>query len=123
MKESLIVNSLFLRIVKKCLQNILLFIAVITVLGHSTFPHRHADEGDAIEQHHHDNNTNNDHNDNNSDSDHNIFSFAQLDNNFIPVQSQTCSLELPVIYLITRVIVYHFNVLLKQEKLHFGYYQ
>jgi hypothetical protein len=106
--------------VKKCLQHILVLIAAITVVAHSTVPHHHFGQEEVYE-HHDDSNNDNHHHD--SDNDHNIFSVAQLDNNFIPVKSQASGFEPAIVSHLTEVIVYHFNILLKQEKLIFGYYE
>lgn len=88
----------------KVFQKILLLVAVITVTAHSTFPHVHLDEVMAfVEDHHHDEqspgNHQNDDADNNKDNHQNLFSFAQLDDNFIPANVQCKNIELPAEYL------------------------
>ncbi len=99
---------------QKCLQKILLFIAVITVAGHSIIPHFHHEAQQAVEKHHH-------HDE--EDDHHSIFSFAQLDENFVPAKLQVAGLELPVIYLITPVISAHLEIIASNSKAHFGYYR
>ncbi len=99
---------------QKCLQKILLFIAVITVAGHSIIPHYHHETEQAVEQHHHDDE---------EDDHHSIFSFAQLDENFVPAKSQVAGLELPVIYLITPVISYHLEIIANNSTRQFGFYR
>ncbi len=99
---------------QKCLQKILLFIAVITVAGHSIIPHFHHEAEQAVEKHHHDDK---------EDDHHGIFSFAQLDENFVPAKLQISGLELPVIYLATPIISYHLEIIAGNSKIHFGYYR
>jgi hypothetical protein len=99
---------------QKCLQRILLFIAVITVAGHSIIPHFHHQAEQAVEKHHHDNE---------EDDHHGIFSFAQLDEDFVPAKLQLSGLELPVIYLLTPVISFHLEIIANNSKTHFGCYR
>lgn len=113
---------------KKGLQKILLLFAVITVLGHSILPHFHHDEIPvAIQQHHHDEQPAGHHpldDDNNTkDNQHGLFSFAQLDENFVPVNSQNNSFELPVTYLFALVDIYVSHNFPVITKTHFGCYK
>ena len=95
---------------KKVLQKILLLVAVITVAGHSILPHIHHDETQvAVQQHHHDDEqpAGQHHEDDTSkDTQHSLFSFAQLDENFVPVISQNNSFELPLTYLSAFLVNY-----------------
>ena len=112
---------------KKWLQKILLLIAVITVVGHNTLPHHHYEEIQELIQHHHNEEQeepqhHHDH-DENKDDEHGIFSFAQLDENFVPAKWQDISIALPFLYLVTPVITYQYNLLKANSKTHFGYYK
>lgn len=112
---------------KKGLQKIVLLIAVITVAGHSILPHIHHDEIPvAIQDHHHDEQPagHPPHDDDNTqDNQQHLFSFAQLDENFVPAASQNYSFELPFTYLPVLIAIYlsdHFPV---NTKTHFGWYR
>lgn len=111
---------------KKVLQKILLLFAVVTVIAHSTQPHHHHDEIPvAVEQH-------NDeeeqqagvtHHDDDKDDHHSIFSFAQLDENFVPVNSQNNSFGLPITYLSALIVTYLSEDFPVNIKPHFGCYK
>jgi hypothetical protein len=107
-------HFIFLSIVQKSWHKILLFFAVVIVIGHGVLPHLHHDEISTIIQHHH-----NDHHDDH----HNIFSFAQLDENFVPSQFSKVNIDLPILYLVTPVITYQIDQLKEQSKNHFGHYR
>ena len=94
---------------QKWLRKIFLFVAVMTVVAHNTLPHLHDDKKHAVANHHHDSN----------EHDKNVFSFAQLDDDFIPTNFLDVNIHLPVVYLLTPVIIYQVNLL--QEKLNTGY--
>ncbi|OYZ02126.1 MAG: hypothetical protein B7Y37_03195 [Sphingobacteriia bacterium 28-36-52] len=113
---------------KKVLQKILLLITVVTVVGHSILPHIHHDEVPAItQQHQHDEEQATGkylHDDNNAkDNQHGLFSFAQLDENFVPVNSQNNSFELPLIYLSALVDIYVSHTFPVITKTHFSCYK
>lgn len=94
---------------KKVLQKILLLFAVVTVIAHGTLPHHHHDETPvAVEQHYDEEEqpAGVTHHDDDKDDHHGIFSFAQLDENFVPVNSQNNSFELPVTFLLALVDIY-----------------
>ena len=120
--------ALLLHFMKKWMQKILLSISVIVVLGHGIIPHHHHEVIQEITQHHHDDEEqreskhHHDH-DENKDDEHGIFSFAQLDENFVPAKWQHISIELPFLYLVTPVIIYQYNLLKLSSKTHFGYYK
>lgn len=109
------------------LQKILLLIAVITVTGHDILPHLHHDEPAIIvnqhqneEQqpagkHHHDD-------DKNKNNHHGIFSFVQLDENFIPANGQAKTFELPVMYMPV-LITFLSNNFSASAKTHYGWYR
>lgn len=114
--------------VKKILQKILLLFAVITVIGHNILPHIHHDEIPvAIQQHHHQDEEPAGHHplddDNTQDNQHRLFSFAQLDENFVPVNSQNNSFELPLTYLSAFLVIYLLDDFPVNTKTHFGCYK
>lgn len=88
----------------KMLQKMILLLAVITVTAHSIFPHMHLDDLMAIaENHHHDEQSAGTHHqhddDNNKDNRQSLFSFAQLDDDFIPAKGQFRDFQLKAEYL------------------------
>jgi hypothetical protein len=113
---------------QKWLQKILLFIAVATIIGHSSLPHHHHEEIEAVAHHdHHDEEqgkeSNHNEQDESTEDEHSIFSFAQLDENFVPVKFQDVGIQLPLIYLLTPVITYQYNLSREKSKTHFGNYK
>ncbi len=105
-----------------------MFIAVATIIGHSSLPHHHHEEIEAVTHHdHHDEEqrTESSHHgdDENTEDEHSIFSFAQLDENFVPVKFQDVSIEIPIVYLLTPAIIYHYNLFREKSKTHFGCYK
>jgi hypothetical protein len=93
---------------KKVLQKIVLLIAVITVTGHTVFPHFHHEDKSQAGHHHHDENfTAAHHHDDDADDNgnqHNLFSFAQIDETFIPGKAVLKNFELPFTYLPALVV-------------------
>jgi hypothetical protein len=113
---------------KKGLQKILLLFAIVTVIAHSTLPHLHHDEIPAIsQQHHHDEQPVGHHpfdaDNNTQDNQHRLFSFAQLDENFVPVNNQNNSFELPLTYLSAFLVTYLSDGFPVNTKTHFGCYK
>lgn len=112
---------------QKWLQKILLFISVATIIGHSSLPHHHHEVIATVAHHHHHDEKEtgkHQHNDDDSkDEEHNIFSFAQLDEDFFPVKIHHISIELPIVYLLTPVITYHDHLFREKSKTHFGCYK
>lgn len=111
---------------KKVLQKILLLFAVVTVIAHSTMPHHHHDEIPvAIEQHQGEEEqpAGVTHHDDDKDDHHGIFSFAQLDENFVPVNSQNNSFELPLTYVSAFLFTYLLDDFPVHIKTHFGSYK
>jgi hypothetical protein len=113
---------------KRWLYKILMLVAVATIMGHNLLPHGHHEEikSDATHHHqnHHDEAGGNQHShEDNQEEDHNIFSFAQLDTDFIPSKIQLKGIELPFIYLLTPVIAYYLDLFPTKTKNHFGYYR
>ncbi len=108
------------------MQKVVLLIAIITLVGHSILPHIHHDEIPvAILQHHQDEQPSGHHphdDDNNKqDNQHRLFSFAQLDENFVPVNGQAKNFELPLTYVPTLIVNYQpFSI---NTKTHFSCYK
>lgn len=96
------------------LYKILFFVAVVTIVGHSNLPHLHYEDLHAIGQHHHDDD---------DGGHHNIFSFAQLDDDFVLTKYQKLSVDLPVFYLLTPLLDYHFSQITENSKTYFNYYR
>ena len=93
-----------------------MMVAVAIMLGHNFMPHHHDTEAPGYyNEHHEDSEQDKDH--------HNIFSFAQLDENFLPSQSGSINVDLPVAYLPTPLIRYQLRQLKQESKTHFGYYR
>jgi hypothetical protein len=110
---------------KKGLQKILLLVAVVTVIAHSTLPHHHHNETPVATQHHDDEKQPSglSHHDNDKDDHHGIFSFAQLDENFVPAASQNNSVELPLTYLNALIAICLTDNFPVNTKTHFGWYR
>jgi hypothetical protein len=105
-----------------------MFVAVATIIGHSSLPHLHHEVSEAIAHfNHHDEEqgSESDHYDHDQDTEdhHNIFSFAQLDDNYVPGKFQNTSIELPILYLLTPVITYQLNQLKENSKPLLSYYR
>jgi hypothetical protein len=105
-----------------------MLVAVVTILGHSSMPHHHHDIIEALAHHHHhhdENDTDPGHHvqEQQTEDHHNIFSFAQLDEDFLPSQFSKAGIDLPILYLLTAVITYQFSKWGEQSKTHFGYYR
>jgi len=113
---------------KKGLQKIVLLLAVVTVMGHSILPHFHHNEPPVTTQQHHqhdeqDSGKHHHEDDNDNDRQHHLFSFAQLDENFVPVNSQNNSFELPLTYLSAFLVTYLSDDFPVNIKTHFGCYK
>ena len=112
----------------KWLHKILLFVAVTIIIGHTSLPHHHHEEIEAaIHHHHHEEEHGTESNQNgpyeNKEDKHSIFSFAQLDEIFVPVKLQVVSIEVPILYLFSFVNTCQFNQIREKSKTHFGYYR
>ncbi len=101
-----------------------MLVAVATIVGHNTLPHHHHIDIQSL-AHHDCESTDTDHHDQEQGKEdhHNIFSFAQLDDGFLPSQFSKVSIDLPVLYLQTPVITCHLAKLKENSKTHFGYYR
>jgi hypothetical protein len=109
-------------------QIVALFVAVATIIGHSFIPHHHNDGIKDITHHLH-NDEDHDAQANYQDDEqgkqdhHNLFSFAQLDEDFVPVKFNKVSFDLPILYLLTPVISHHISQIEEPSKNNFGYYR
>lgn len=94
---------------RKVFQKIILLIAVLTVTAHNVFPHFHFDDIIAYvqQEHHHHDDSKHQHDTTTDMNGHqnNPFSFAQLDNEFIPANGQANKVEQPVQYLPALIVV------------------
>jgi hypothetical protein len=101
-----------------------MLVALATVIGHASFPHHHHIEIHSSNHYSHSHDHNKNHHEHNHDSNepHNIFSFSQLDENFLPKQFGKSIIELLVVYLVTPFITYQINSFKQNTKTHFGYY-
>jgi hypothetical protein len=105
-----------------------MLVAVATIVGHSSMPHHHHVDIQALahhDDHHKDKGKDTHHHDHEQKEKdhHNIFSFAQLDEDFLPSQFSKANIDLPILYLLTPVISFQLNKLKEQSKTHFGYYR
>jgi hypothetical protein len=111
---------------QRWLHKILMLIAVATIVGHNCMPHHHHEEILAVAHHEHqeDGGTKTHHHDHqeNKNEKHNIFSFAQLDEDFIPAKFQVEGFELPVLYLLTPEISFQLKLIISPSKA-FNYYR
>ena len=108
----------------KWLQKIGLLLAVVTVMGHSAVPHQHH-ETIKTSAHHHGTGTkhhSHDHEEKKEES-HSIFSFAQLDDSFVPVKFQDVKIDLPIVYLLIPSVTFHFEQISGNSITHSGYYK
>ncbi len=110
-------------------KKILLLLAVFTVITHSILPHIHLDDIVAMVDHHHHHQKSADgkshhHDPGDSKAGHqNLFSFAQLDEDFIHSKSQFKKFELPVQYLSPVAITYLLDTFPVYTKNIFGRYK
>ena len=110
---------------KNGLQKIVLLFAVITVVAHTTLPHHHHDEITVATQYHDEEEQQSglSHHDDAKADHHGIFSFAQLDDNFVPAASQNNSFELPITYLPALIAIYLSDNFPVNTKTYFGWYK
>jgi hypothetical protein len=104
-----------------------MLLAVATIISHNTIAHHHHEEIKPFVHHDHETHHDNHSHDYDSPDDnvngHNVFSFAQLDEDFLPAKYGKLSIELPVIYLLTPVITFELIKLHVSTKTLFGYYR
>ena len=113
---------------EKWVHKILLCIVVAIILGHSFLPHHHHEKIESVVHQHqhneeHGSESNHPDHEGNKEDEHNIFSFAQLDENFVPANGQTKNFELPVEYLAAFIVTYLSNSFPVNTKTHFGWYK
>lgn len=109
-------------------KKMLLILAVFTVIAHSILPHVHLYDVVAITNHHHHpdgpahhHHSHDDHG--SQEKHHNLFSFAQLDDDFIPAKGPFKKFELPVQYLSPVAITYLLDTFPVYIKKVFGRYK
>jgi hypothetical protein len=110
---------------KGMLQKIVLFIAVVTVMGHTILPHIHHNEI-SVAMHHLDEQPSGKHHhdeEGSRDQQHHLFSFAQLDENFVPANGYSKSFEIPFEYVATAIITFDADSCPVNSKTHFGWYR
>jgi hypothetical protein len=105
-----------------------MLVAVATIIGHHSMPHHHHEHIQLLahhDDHHVEEGTDIDHYDQEQSQDdhHNIFSFFQLDEDFLPTQFSKVNIDLPLLYLLTPSITFHFKQLKENSKTHFGFYR
>jgi hypothetical protein len=105
-----------------------MLVAVATIVGHNSMLHHHHVDIHSFahhDDHHQDESSDTDHHDHErkEEDHHNIFSFAQLDEDFLPSQFSKSSIDLPLLYLLTPVINFHLNKLKESSTAHFGFYR
>ena len=103
-----------------------MLLSVAMIISHnSTTHHHHHEDMQPFEQHdlqHHHENDDRDHDHNEeSDGQHNIFSFAQLDEDYLPSQFGKINIDLPVLYLLTPAITFQLKKLEESSKVHFDF--
>lgn len=103
----------------------ILLCAFAVLFAHSVVPHHHHDETPVATQHHDDEEQSSrlSHHDDDKDDHHGIFSFAQLDETFVPATSQNNSFELPITCLPALVATYLSDNFAGNTKAHFGWYK
>jgi hypothetical protein len=107
---------------QRWLHKTLMLVAVATIIGHNSVPHYHHDENPPLSHHEEEQKTNHHHDERNTENHHNIFSFAQLDEDFIPAKFQVEGFELPVLYLLTPEISFQLKLIISPSKA-FNYYR
>jgi hypothetical protein len=111
----------------KWINKLLMLVAIATIVGHNSIPHYHHDKKEKFAHHdddHHQGDQVHHHEEEQDTEDHhNIFSFAQLDDDFLPSPFGKYTIDLPILYLITPFITYQINKLIEQSTSHFGYYR
>lgn len=97
-----------------------MLLSVMTIICHNSIAHHHHEDmkpfihHDHAQQHavHEDGNTAGD------EGQHNVFSYAQLDDNYLPSQSGKLIIEIPVLYLITPTLVLQVDKLIAKSTTH-----
>jgi hypothetical protein len=107
---------------QRWLHKTLMLVAVATIIGHNCMPHHHHDEIPHLSHHDEEEKMNDHDHERNTENHHNIFSFVQLDEDFIPAKFQIVGFELPVLYLLTPEISYQLKLITSTTKA-FNYYR
>ena len=93
----------------KWLSKILMLLSVATIITHGSIAHHHHEDIKPFihhdHEHHHTHNSHEDDNTAGDENDHNFFSFAQLDDSYLPSQFGKVIIEVPILYLLTPTFV------------------
>jgi hypothetical protein len=119
-------NSILLYQMKEYAHKSMMLIAVLVIFAHNMIPHHHFDSPVVFHHdHHEDGNSNAEdfHADQSKEDHHNPFSFAQLDDKYIPSQLVKAKIELPILYILTPAFAIHLQCYKLQPKNLFGYYR
>lgn len=93
----------------------------MTIISHNSIAHHHHEEMQPFvhHDHQHEHDGSHDGDDTSGDADHhNIFSFAQLDDNYIPSEPGKVTIEIPILYLLTPTLILQFDKLNAQSTTH-----
>jgi hypothetical protein len=110
----------------KVWQKVVVLLAVVTIVGHSFVPHQHHQETNA--RHHdvyhseHAKKVHHGDHEHSTQDHHGIFSFAQLDENFLPKFGKI-TFDISIIYLLIPTLTVQLDKLNEKTKTHFGYYR
>ena len=103
-----------------------MLVAVTTIIAHNSIPHHHKIL-EPLEQHnHHEDEVldeNHGEHETNTQDHHSIFSFAQLDEGFVPAKFQYITFKLPVLYLLAPALACRVNEPEEISETHFSCYQ
>lgn len=111
---------------RKWLHKIPLLIAVAIILGHNAIPHHHHTVKEVAAAHHshdHDEDANSDHHDKAKDDHHNIFTFAQLDEDFVPAKFCKVHIDLSLFYVPIPEPIHGFMEIKEPSKTTFSFYR
>jgi hypothetical protein len=91
------------------LSRILMLLSVMTIICHNSIAHHHHENMKPFvhhdHEHHHNNNSHDTDDASGDEQHHNIFSFAQLDDSYLPSQFGKLTIEVPILYLLTPTFV------------------
>jgi hypothetical protein len=98
----------------KWASHLLMLFAIITIVAHNSTAHHHIEIKSSSPHHHHEQH---------EENQHNLFSFVQLDEDFLPVQYNQFPVALPVFCLPASNIGIKMKVEKQDYKSHFAYYR
>ena len=82
-----------------------MLLSVLTIISHNSIAHHHHEDMKPFVHHEHHDNNSHDNDDASGDDHHNIFSFAQLDDHYIPSEFAKITIEVPILYLLTPTFI------------------